>query len=106
MHDEKHGCKQIVKLLSDYIDGECISSDRILIESHLADCPDCIAFVNTFRKSISMAKSLKYVDIPEDLRVRLHRVLEHKIRLEGTPPDLSAPPFTEHDTRMEDEDRL
>jgi predicted anti-sigma-YlaC factor YlaD len=73
MQHGTYSCKDLTKMLSGYIDEECSPEDKALIEAHLADCPNCIAFVNTFRKSISLAKDLVYEDIPEDLARKLPR---------------------------------
>ena len=106
MHDGKYSCKDVVDLLSDYIDGECPTEDRALIEGHLADCPECITFVNTFRKSISMAKNLTYPDIPDDLRTRLHRVLDEKVKGRRVTRPAPPPPFVEPEKEIEGEDRI
>ena len=106
MQDGTYECKDVVKLLSEYIDGECSSKDKALIEAHLANCPNCITFVNTFRKSISMAKNLFYADIPGDLRERLHRALDEKAPPKGSSRPTTPPPFVEPEKGMEDEDRI
>ena len=106
MHIEKYDCQEVVDLLSDYVDGECASDVETLIKAHLADCPHCVAFVNTFQKSVVMTKALAYEDIPKDLRVRLHRVLERKIPLEESPPEMRSHPFDESGRTTEEEDRI
>jgi anti-sigma factor RsiW len=105
MH-EKYGCREVVKLLSDYIDGECTSEMDALIEGHLADCPNCIAFVNTLRKSVSMTRALAYEDIPKELNARLHRVLGRRIPMEDLPPEVREHPFDEPGLTREEEERL
>jgi len=105
MQEESYGCQEVVQLLSDYIDDECAPGVRSLVDAHLADCPNCMAFVNTLRKSVAMTKALDYSDIPEDVRTRLHRVLERQIPVEGAPPEIQPPPFDRRRTKIEDEDR-
>ncbi len=106
MHEAKYGCKEVVDLLSDYVEGSCSPDAETLIKGHLADCPDCVAFVNTFRKSVVMTKALAYRDIPKDLAERLHRVLERRIPMPDSPPESSSHPFDRPRRRMEDEDTL
>jgi anti-sigma factor (TIGR02949 family) len=106
MHGGKYSCKDVVDLLSDYIDGECSPDDKAMVEDHLADCPGCIAFVNTFRKSISLAKNMSYEDIPNDLLDRLHNVLDQKTRLRKAERPTTPPPFLEPEKKMEGEDRI
>lgn len=105
MHD-KYGCREVVKLLSDYIDGECTSEMDALIEAHLVDCPNCIAFVNTLRKSVSMTRALAYEDIPNDLSARLHRVLGRRIPMDELPREARERPFEESGRAREEEERL
>lgn len=105
MQEEKYGCQEVVDLLSDYIDGDCPPDVSASIETHLADCPDCIAFVNTLRKSVVMAKALSYSDIPKEVRMRLERVLERSVPMEESPPDVHQHPFDRSDRTAEDEKR-
>ena len=106
MREEKYSCKEVVKLLSDYIDGECSPDVDASIKAHLADCPNCIAFVNTFRKSLVMSKALQYSDIPKDLRKRLHRVLEREVPMEDSSPGMHHHPFDRSGRTAEDEERI
>lgn len=105
MQEEMYSCKEVVKLLSDYIEGECSPEVETLIDAHLADCPDCIAFVNTFRKSMAMTKALNYSDIPDDVRVRLRRVLGRQLPMEGASPELPHPPSDRSERKMDDKER-
>jgi anti-sigma factor RsiW len=106
MQHGTYSCKDLTKMLSGYIDEECSPEDKALIEAHLADCPNCIAFVNTFRKSISLAKDLVYEDIPEDLQARLHKVLSEKAMTRGEARPKTLPPFLEPEKGVEDGERL
>lgn len=105
MQEAKYGCQEVVDLLSDYIDGECSKNEEALIKAHLSDCSDCIAFVNTFRKSLVMTRALDCSDIPKELQIRLQRVLERKIPMEDSPPDVQQHPFDQPGRAAEDEKR-
>ena len=41
-------------------------SVRQKLDEHLADCPGCIAFVNTYRQTISLSKELQCEEIPPE----------------------------------------
>ena len=41
-------CKECIELLHDYLDGELSPEIEASLEEHFADCPPCIAFVNTY----------------------------------------------------------
>jgi anti-sigma factor RsiW len=105
MQGEKYGCQEVVDLLSDYLDGDCAPEVKRSVDEHLADCPDCVAFVNTLRKSLVMTRALSYSDIPNAVRVRLQRVLERSVPMEDTPPDLHRHPFDQSGRTAEDEKR-
>jgi anti-sigma factor RsiW len=70
-------CRQIVDLLSDYLDGTLPKSTRELLEWHIEGCSPCVAFVNTYRGTISAATKLKDVEIPAELKQRLLAVLRN-----------------------------
>ena len=105
MQEEKYGCKEVVDLLSDYVDGECPPDVIASIDAHLSDCANCIAFVNTLRKSLVMSKALGYSDIPKEVRIRLHRVLERSVPMEDSPPDVHGHPIDRSGRTAEDEKR-
>jgi anti-sigma factor RsiW len=50
-------CAQAVALLADYISGEIKAADRLAFESHQQTCPDCVAFLQTYRKTIELSRS-------------------------------------------------
>lgn len=74
-------CRQIVKLLADYLDGSLDPSTARSLQAHLDGCPPCIAFVNTYRGTVKAARVLPEADIPSELKDRLVSFLrQHKVR--------------------------
>jgi anti-sigma factor RsiW len=68
-------CRQIADLLGDYLDGSLPKSTRELLEWHIEGCGPCVAFVNTYRGTVSAATKLREVEIPAELKKRLLSVL-------------------------------
>jgi hypothetical protein len=68
-------CRQIAELLGDYIDGALPRRQQELIDWHIEGCPPCVAFINTYRGTISATRSLPAVPIPPELKSRLLAVL-------------------------------
>jgi hypothetical protein len=68
-------CRQIAELLGDYIDGSLPSHLRDLIDFHIDGCQPCVAFVNTYRGTISVTRTLAAVPVPSELKQRLLAVL-------------------------------
>ena len=71
-------CSRLVALLSDYIDGRLPADVRRDLEQHLGGCSECNTFVGTFRTTVSMLKSLKEEDLPDELRLRLKAFLDDR----------------------------
>jgi predicted anti-sigma-YlaC factor YlaD len=56
-HNTLHrGCKQILSKLSDYLDHDLEPALCEYIDQHLEHCPECKAFINTFRKTVELIK--------------------------------------------------
>jgi len=71
-------CRQIADLLSDYLDGTLPKDTRELLEWHIEGCAPCVAFVKTYRGTITAATKLKDVEIPAELKQRLLAVLRNQ----------------------------
>ena len=72
MSDEGQlNCTRLVELLADYLEGELTQSQAQLLEWHLEGCAPCVAFVNTYRGTIQVAKKLSAVEMPDELKRRL-----------------------------------
>ena len=67
-------CKELIEFLSEYLDGELPQDVGTTFEKHLAICPDCVAYVTSYGKTIDLAKETILRpdtpvpdDVPEDL---------------------------------------
>jgi anti-sigma factor RsiW len=49
-------CRETVEFLRHYLDGELPESVHACFEMHLAACPHCVAFVESYRQTISLAR--------------------------------------------------
>ena len=50
-------CRVVTSLIPDYISGELNPDAGDEFEKHLKDCTDCLAFVNTYKKTIELTKT-------------------------------------------------
>jgi len=46
-------CRELVELVSDYLDEYLTEADRQRFDEHLAECPGCVAIVEQFRATIA-----------------------------------------------------
>ena len=79
MNAENTECREMVDLLVDYLDGELGSGTTRDLEKHLKGCDNCLAFLNTYRKAVSLSQKLEYGDIPTELQKRLRDFLSEKM---------------------------
>ncbi len=73
-------CKEVVDLLSDYLANELPKEDVAGIRSHLAGCPNCMAFLDSLNTTVKLTHNLNEEDIPPEVVDRLHAFLRSKTR--------------------------
>ena len=72
----KLSCKDILEKLSENIDEELDPGLCDEIDGHMGDCPPCVAFMNTLKKTVKLYnKAGEEVSIPSDVKSRLHDFL-------------------------------
>lgn len=76
-------CQRITALILDYVTGELDAETALAFKAHLRKCPDCIAFLSTYQKTVQAAQSLRYESIPLEMRKRVRQFLREKIK--GSP---------------------
>jgi anti-sigma factor (TIGR02949 family) len=64
-------CRECIDLLVDYVDGALPAREARDLEEHLAGCPPCVAFLNTYRGTVDAARRLRAATLPPELRARL-----------------------------------
>lgn len=69
-------CRAIVDVLCDYLEGQLPPEDERDFDSHMADCPPCLAFLKTYRKTTEICRSLSPEEIPRELKERLKQFLK------------------------------
>jgi anti-sigma factor RsiW len=67
-------CREFVEFLMDYLEGTLPAASRATFERHVADCPDCKAYLATYRETVRLGKAVYRdldadvpADVPEDL---------------------------------------
>ena len=65
-------CRELSEFLGRYFAGELRPDERIVFEAHLAECPDCVAYVRTYAETMRLAKDACALDampaeVPEAL---------------------------------------
>jgi anti-sigma factor (TIGR02949 family) len=73
-------CKEVIRELSNFLDGEMDASLVAEVERHLSHCEHCQLVVDTTRRTIQLFCNSQPAELPEDVRGRLHAALEKKLR--------------------------
>ena len=60
-------CREVFEMLSEYIDGELPVDTCEQIERHIADCPPCVQFVESLRKSVKAFRDYQPGEHPPPL---------------------------------------
>lgn len=80
-------CRELLGLLSDFVDGFLEEELCAEIERHMADCSDCRIVIDTLRKTISLYRaSPASAELPHDVRRRLYHRLELEEFLDADDP--------------------
>jgi anti-sigma factor RsiW len=73
-------CAQVTSLIVDYVTGALDAITTGTFERHLQGCRDCIAFLNTYRKTIQSVRSLADDDVPSEMAERVRQFITQQMR--------------------------
>jgi anti-sigma factor RsiW len=73
-------CKGVIREISNYLDGELELSARQELERHLEHCDDCRMAVDQTRLTVEIFCDEEPVELPADVKSRLHEALQRKIK--------------------------
>ena len=72
----KVNCKTFLDDVSNFLDGELDAELRVLIEAHLAKCPDCWVVFDETKKTVEISRSVDCHPLPQDVEERLMQTLK------------------------------
>jgi anti-sigma factor RsiW len=71
-------CKSVTDLILNYLANRLTPALKREFERHLSICPDCVSFLNTYKKTVSLTRSLKAGELPADVRANVLAFLQRK----------------------------
>ncbi len=75
-----HTCKDVIELLTEYMEGD-LSPDRArALEAHLELCSACKGFLATLGTTRSAVRDLRCQDLPEDCHRQLRSFLDEGLK--------------------------
>ena len=72
-------CQNVIRELSNYIDGDLDGGLKQELLSHLKNCRECRLVVDQTKKTIEIFCDSEIVDLPGEVRARLHEALRQKL---------------------------
>jgi anti-sigma factor (TIGR02949 family) len=68
-------CRDAVDVLAELLDQRLSREAAEELEAHLRDCAPCRAYLSTYRATRGLVGEAGRVEMPTELRARLHRFL-------------------------------
>ena len=76
-------CDDVIRELSNYLDGELALSAKHDLEVHLDDCRECKMVVDQTKLTVEVFCDSELVELPADVKSRLHDALRRKLGGKG-----------------------
>jgi predicted anti-sigma-YlaC factor YlaD len=76
MPEEPESCKEVLALLSDYLDFDLPPEACDQIEHHLAECSPCEEFAESLRKTVALCRTFEPRTMPGPLSADARAELE------------------------------
>jgi anti-sigma factor RsiW len=64
-------CKELVELVTNYLEDALPPEERLRFEEHLSVCPGCVTYVEQMRETVLVVGNLREESIPPDKRDEL-----------------------------------
>jgi anti-sigma factor RsiW len=64
-------CKQVVEVVTDYLEGTMSARERASFEAHLAGCPHCREYLAQMRKTLDVLGRIEAEDLAPEVQDEL-----------------------------------
>jgi len=71
MSENPMTCHELVKVITDYLEGTLPAKDRQRVEAHLATCQGCTNYLEQMRETIRLTGMLTEEQIPDEQKQQL-----------------------------------
>jgi anti-sigma factor RsiW len=61
-------CKELVEVITDYLEGDMLQTDRVRFEAHLEECPWCRNYLEQMRETVATLGELTEESIDPAIR--------------------------------------
>lgn len=78
-------CREVIELLGDLAANDVAPERRRQAEEHLAGCPACLAYRESYQRTIELARRLQPAAVPPALLQQLRGLLDADPKAGDTP---------------------
>ncbi len=68
-------CHELIDFCYDYIEGALPESEQVGFRRHLSQCPDCVCFFETYRRTPELTREALATKIPASVRESIRSFL-------------------------------
>ena len=68
---EEMSCRELVDVITDYLEGTMAQGDRLRFDAHLAECPYCVNYIDQMRAAVGALGELTEESISSEARGEL-----------------------------------
>lgn len=72
-------CSEITDLMFNYLNDKLSPTIKREFQQHLRICPDCVAFLSTYKKTVAVTGSVAIEEIPPKVRKNILTFLRKRI---------------------------
>lgn len=83
-------CQEIVDYCLDFLSGSLPEAERQLFSAHLRNCPECMRFFETYRKTPEVSREALTLRIPDRVRVAVRDFLRERYQPSAASDDSST----------------
>ena len=69
--NDELACRELVELVTEYLDGALDPAERVRVETHLAECDGCTTYLDQVRATVAATGALPPEPVPPALLARL-----------------------------------
>ena len=60
-------CQQLIDFIMNYLENELPDDERAEFDRHMAVCPSCVNYLQTYKKTVLLAKAAADDQVPEEV---------------------------------------
>jgi anti-sigma factor RsiW len=76
--DRDPTCRELVELVTEYLEGALPDADRVLIQAHLAACEGCDRYLAQIRATVALARETRTLEERPEISALVTAFREHR----------------------------